>query len=154
MRSGAKRTSSSRAWAFNKPWTGPWIPQGPNRRRPFAIRRSSEVSPIAVLARMRQEDPTAGYEFLRRKWSEFVEARPDYLTAVLDYAFRNHWSDLDDAENKAKAKAASPMPGDVGPMLPPDVAAAAETATPEPEQPRYETVERRKERVTAEVGRV
>jgi hypothetical protein len=69
-------------------------------------RRSSEVSPMAVLARMRQDDPTAGYEYLRGKWSEYVEARQDHLNAVLDYSFHNYWSQLDDSERKTKAKEA------------------------------------------------
>jgi hypothetical protein len=67
-----------------------------------AIRRSSPVSPLEVLARMRETDQTGSYERLFKKWCDRIEGRPEYLDAVMQYAFRNYWTALDKSDNAAK----------------------------------------------------
>lgn len=99
-----------------------------------AIRRSSSVSPLEVLSRMREEDPTASYELLLKKWCKYIEAQQEYQDAVNAYAFRNYWTQLDNGHKKANAKAVTG-----------DLAALEE---------RYKASDQRRERVTAEVGKV
>ena len=99
-----------------------------------ANRRSSPVSSLEVLARMRTSDPTASYKLLLKKWCGYIEARSEYQDAVLKYAFRNYWTQLNKNAKSKKSKAGKGN--------------RSET------HPRSETSEQRQERVTQEIGQV
>lgn len=56
------------------------------------IRRSSNKNPLEPLARMIEDDPTASFGLLFKKWKKIIERDGELLDAVLLYAFRNYHS--------------------------------------------------------------